>query len=232
MKLAIMQPYFLPYIGYFQLISVVDKFVIWDNIQYTKKGWINRNRYLLNEQDAYFTLPLKKNSDTLDIRDRYLAETWQQDKKKILNKVITAYNGAPFFNEGSKLLEEVFDIEEINLFQYLLRSLQKVNSYLEITTPFIISSTISIDHSLKGEDKIIAICKELKVDQYINPRGGTELYHRKNFNEIKLSFLFTNENLSYLQFGDNFVPWLSVLDVIMFNSKNKIQEYLQEYELR
>ncbi len=83
MKLAIMQPYFFPYIGYFQLINTVDEFVVYDNIEFTKKGWINRNRILVNGKDEYITLPIKKDSDFLHVKDRFLAETWSKDSAKM-----------------------------------------------------------------------------------------------------------------------------------------------------
>ena len=87
MKLAIMQPYFFPYIGYFQLIKSVDEFVIYDNIQYTKKGWINRNRILVNGTDYLISLPLKKDSDYLNVVDRQLAESWEKDRTKLLTLI-------------------------------------------------------------------------------------------------------------------------------------------------
>src|SRR4030042_5533275 len=98
MKIAIMQPYFLPYIGYFQLMNAVDEFVIYDNIEFSKKGWINRNRILVNGKDSYITIPLKKDSDYLDVRDRYLAETWSSEKIKMLKRIIGSYRKAPRFD--------------------------------------------------------------------------------------------------------------------------------------
>ena len=87
MKVGIMQPYFFPYIGYFQLMNAVDEFVVYDNIEFTKKGWINRNRILVNGKDAFITISLKKDSDYLDVRDRYLADSWSSDRVKMLNRM-------------------------------------------------------------------------------------------------------------------------------------------------
>ena len=149
-KIAIMQPYIFPYIGYFQLINSVDEFIIYDNIQYTKKGWINRNRILVNEKDQLITLPLKKASDYLNVNDRELSESWENDKKKILNTIKTCYSKAPYSSESYKLIQECLDNNEINLFKFIFNSLNKINEFLDIKTKIIISSSF-------GEDKLIAL---------------------------------------------------------------------------
>src|SRR5437763_14407143 len=117
MKLAIMQPYFLPYIGYFQLIGAVDVFVVYDNIKYTKKGWINRNRLLRDGKDAMFSLPLRKDSDSLDVRARELAADFDRDK--LLNQFKVAYARAPYFVRIYPLLERIVRCDARNLFRYL-----------------------------------------------------------------------------------------------------------------
>ncbi len=227
MKLAIMQPYFFPYIGYFQLLNAVDEFVIYDNIKFTKKGWINRNRILVNGKAFHITIPLKNDSDYLDIRERYLAEIWSLEKKKMLNKITASYIKAPQFNVVFPLVEKCILFEETNLFNFILNSLNQIKVYLEIRTPIIISSTISIDHKLKAENKVIALCKARKANMYLNPIGGTTLYDKNQFSNegIDLRFLKADE-ISYKQFNNDFVPSLSIIDVMMFNSKEIIKEYL------
>ncbi len=227
MKLAIMQPYLFPYIGYFQLMNAADEFVVYDNIQFSKKGWINRNRILVNGEDAYITLPLKKDSDYLDVKDRWLAETWVADRKKILNRINESYKKAPCFNMAYQIIENSFLLEENNLFKFILHSLNLVKEYLEIKTPLIISSSIAIDHALKSENKVIEICKARKAAGYINPIGGIELYKKENFKEqgINLNFIKTGDVI-YSQFKNKFVPFLSIIDVMMFNSKEEIQNHL------
>src|SRR5215471_18736437 len=118
MKLAIMQPYFFPYIGYFQLVSAVDLFIVYDNIKYTKKGWINRNRLLNNGQAAAFSLPLKAASDFMDVRDRELAESFEPNK--LLNQIAGAYRRAPYFPQTIPLVDKVVHHEDRNLFRFLL----------------------------------------------------------------------------------------------------------------
>lgn len=231
-KLAIMQPYIFPYIGYFQLINSVDEFVIYDNIQYTKKGWINRNRILVNNTDQLITLPLKKASDYLNVVDRELSESWIIDKKKILNTIKTSYSKAPYFLESYELIQDCLNYTEVNLFEFILNSLIKINKFLNIETKIIVSSTIDIDHSLKSKDKVIALCKERKANTYINAIGGVELYDKNEFkqHDINLNFIKSNP-VQYKQFSDQFIPWLSIIDIMMFNSKEKINEYLNSYTL-
>ncbi len=233
MKIAIMQPYIFPYIGYFQLINAVDKFVIYDNIQFTKKGWINRNRLLLNGKDEYFTLPLKNDSDFLNVNERELSTDWLKEKTKILNKIKENYKKAPYFNEVYNLVESNFNFENLNLFDFILNALKNTLNYLTIKTEIVVSSTLAINHSLKAEEKVIAICKELNAETYLNPIGGIELYNKEHFlNEgIKLNFIKAN-NCVYNQLNNEFIPFLSIIDVMMFNSKEEIKRMIEkEYVL-
>lgn len=230
MKIAIMQPYFFPYIGYFQLINAVDEFVVYDNIKYTKKGWINRNRILVNGKDSYISLPLKKDSDHLDVRDRYLADSWSYEKDKMLNRIIESYRKAPHFDSVYPIIKKSILFEERNLFGFILNSLNLVREYLEIQTPLLASSTIPVDHGLKAEKKVVAICKARKADMYLNPIGGVQLYSKADFkNEnIDLFFLKTTDFI-YKQSDNEFSPFLSIIDVMMFNSKEEIMKYLTSF---
>ncbi|MDR1091885.1 MAG: WbqC family protein [Prevotella sp.] len=230
MKLGIMQPYFLPYIGYFQLLNAVDKYVIYDNIQFTKKGWINRNRILQNGKDALITIPVEKDSDYLDIRDRSVSVGF--DKKKLQNQIRESYRKAPYFNDVMPLIEEIINYDDHNLFGYVYHSIVKICDYMHIGTEIIISSTVDIDHSLKGQDKVIAICKALGATEYYNATGGRELYSVTDFGKenIKLNFV-ASDPIEYKQFANEFVPWLSILDVMMFNPVDKIKEMLENYKL-
>jgi hypothetical protein len=233
MKLAIMQPYLFPYIGYFQLMNLADEFIIYDNIQFSKKGWINRNRILLNGKDTYITFPLKKDSDYLDIKDRYLADSWTSDRKKMLNKITEAYNKAPYFSTAYPVIEKSISFDENNLFRFILNSLSLLKEYLSLKTSFVISSSIPIDHTLKSEQKVLEICKVRGATEYINPIGGLDLYNKKTFkaNGIDLRFMKTG-NIIYPQYNNKFAEHLSIIDVMMFNSKEKIQQYLDHsYEL-
>jgi hypothetical protein len=232
MKLAIMQPYFLPYIGYFQLINSVDEFIIYDNIQYTKKGWINRNRILSNGKDHLITLPIKKDSDYLDVVKRELSKSWEKDKSKMLNIIKSSYGKSPYFQETFELISKCLNNSEVNLFKFIYDSIVLMNDHLEIKTPIIISSTIDTDHTLKSQDKVLSLCKKQNADIYINSIGGVELYNKETFkqNNIELNFIKSNP-IQYTQFNNEFVPWLSIIDVMMFNSRDQIKEYLNNYTL-
>ncbi len=225
MKIGIMQPYFFPYIGYFQLIQAVDQFIVYDNIKYTKKGWINRNRYLQNGEAAVFSVPLKKDSDFLDVRDREVSSDFKKDK--LLNQIREAYRQAPYYDDAFFLFERVVQNSETNLFSYIYNSIMEICKYLEIGTEIVVSSHLKIDHTLQGSDKVVALCKYAKADVYINAIGGQDLYSKEQFNTygIELKFLKSSP-IEYKQFNNEFVPWLSIIDVMMFNSKENIREYI------
>lgn len=228
MIVSIMQPYFLPYIGYFQLIKAADIFVIYDHIKYTKKGWINRNRLLLNGHDAFFSLPLKKSSDTLDVVEKELASDYEPEK--LLRQFAGAYAGAPFFDEIFPLLTEILMCQERNLFHYIYHSLQLVCRYLDIQTDIRLSSELPFNQELKGQDKVIAICQALNADRYMNAIGGTALYDRQVFRENKLELQFLQSSpVEYQQFSTPFVPWLSIIDVLMFNPLSRVQQLVSEH---
>lgn len=233
MVVAIMQPYLFPYIGYFQLIGAVEKFVVYDNIEYTKKGWINRNRFLQDGADAYFTVPLKSDSDFLNVNERRIAEGfWERDLPKLLARFKNSYQKAPYFSSVFPLLEDCLSNEKENLFEFIFDSIKSVSAYLNLKTEFIVSSNISIKNGLRGKDRVIASCKSLAGETYINPMGGMSLYDKEEFaaHNIQLRFL-QPQNVVYQQFGENFVPNLSIIDVLMFNSREKVGEFLQQYEL-
>ena len=231
MKVAIMQPYLFPYIGYLQLMNAVDEFIIYDNIQFTKKGWINRNRILVNVTDAFITIPLKKDSDYLDIKDRVLSYEWTNERKKILNKITESYRKAPHFNFVYPIIENILMHDEKNLFFFILNSLNQINQYLEIKTPLIISSSIPINHDLKSGNKVIELCKSRKATIYINPIGGVELYYKEEFKNEGLELQFLKaDNITYPQFKNDFVPFLSIIDVMMFNSKKDFKSMLHSFK--
>lgn len=222
-----MQPYFFPYIGYFQLISSVDVFVVYDNIKYTKKGWINRNRMLQNGKDVMFSLPLKSDSDSLDICERELSPDFNRDK--LLNQIKGAYRRAPYFEQTFPLVERIVLHEDNNLFLFLYNSIVATCRHLGIDTEIRISSEIPIDHSLKNQEKVLALCEALSANSYVNAIGGMELYSRELFREkgIDLKFI-KSKPFEYKQLDGEFVPWLSIIDVMMFNSVDYISTRMMD----
>jgi hypothetical protein len=230
MKLAIMQPYFLPYIGYFQLINAVDVFIVYDNIKYTKKGWINRNRWLQNGTDATFTLPLVNDSDFLNIAQRSVSADFASDK--FLSQLRGNYSKAPFFAPTCALVEELLPCTQRNLFAVLLHSLQTVCRHLGITTAIQVSSSLNADHALKGQDRVLDLCRTSQATTYINAIGGTELYAASDFAGAGVDLRFLRSRpLTYPQFDAPFVPWLSIVDVLMFNPVETVRNYLDAYDL-
>ena len=228
MKLGIMQPYLFPYIGYFQLISAVDKFIIYDDVSYIKQGWINRNRILLNGKAFLFTLHLSGASSFKLINEIELAN----NRDKLLKTFKQAYVSAPFFNEIYPIIEKIFTKNDNNLSRFLINSIFEIVKHIKINTQILISSQVRKNNDLKGQEKIIDICRNLGVDHYINAIGGMELYSRDRFERggIKLSFI-KSKPISYKQFNNDFVSWLSIIDVMMFSSREQIQEMLNAYEL-
>jgi len=228
MRIAIMQPYFLPYIGYWQLISAVDTFVVYDNIKYTKKGWINRNRFLVNGAEAGFSLPLRKDSDFLDVNQRYLAESF--DREDLLNRFWEAYRTAPECSTVMPLIEQIIRNTDMNLFEYILASIRAVCDFLGIKTPLLVSSTIDCDHSLKSAERVQAICEALGADTYVNPIGGTELYSKEDFAGKGIDLKFIKATVfEYEQIGNSFASYLSILDIMMFNSREKIASNIANF---
>lgn len=225
MKLAIMQPYFFPYLGYFQLINAVDLFIVYDNIKYTKRGWINRNRILQHGRETLLSLPLRSDSDSLHIRDRQIAADFQADK--LLNKIEDSYRRAPHFLRAFPVLEAVLRYQDRNLFRFLHHSILQTCAFLKLGTRIAVSSHIPISPQLKGEDKVIALCEQSRAGVYVNAIGGTGLYSRQRFQDRGMELRFIRSApFEYQQFGGQFVAGLSVIDAMMFNSVDSIRAYL------
>ncbi|MBI4599363.1 WbqC family protein [Candidatus Uhrbacteria bacterium] len=231
MKLAIVQPYFFPYIGYLQLIDAVDKFVVYDDVHFMKKRWINRNYILIAGQPSFIIVPLRKASQNKLIKDVEIAgeSGW---RAKMLRSVELAYKKAPFFNDGFAVVHEVISRDEPKISNLAVASLKAVARYLDIKTEFVDTSTVYDNSQLRAQERILNICEIERASAYINPIGGVPLYSKKAFNDknISLNFLKPNPPL-YKQYGADFTPSLSIIDVLMFNSRDKIKEYLLCYEL-
>ncbi|MEO9895431.1 MAG: WbqC family protein [Paracoccaceae bacterium] len=227
MNIGIMQPYFLPYIGYFQLIAHVDKFVVYDKIKFTKKGWMNRNRMLRNGEPVTFSIPVTKASDFLDVHERSVSESFEPSK--LINQIKGNYAKAPMCGEVMPLIEKVVGYQSENLFDFIFHSIQETCLHLEIDTPLSVSSEVESASGLRSEDRVMGLCGDLGASVYTNPIGGVELYDPSTFkaNGIELRFL-RSENVNYGQFNAPFQPALSILDVIMFNDPDRIAAWLRE----
>lgn len=226
-----MQPYLFPYIGYFQLINAVDKFVIYDDVNFIKRGWIHRNNVLINGQANMFSVPLSKPSQNSLINEVELGD-WQPWAEKFLKTVEQSYKKAPHFKAIFKLVNDIFSGEQTTISGLAVNSLKSTCSYLGITTEFIDSSEIYNNKEFSGQHRILDICQRENAGHYINPTGGRDLYDKKLFadNGILLNFIESNK-VVYPQFKNEFVPWLSIVDVLMFNDVPAIQDYLKEFTL-
>ncbi len=231
MKIAIMQPYFFPYIGYWQLIHAVDRFVIYDDVNYIVRGWINRNRILINGESSYITIPLQQASQNKRICDIYLQSSsiWRD---KLIKSVETTYRKAPYFVEVFPVIERIIRHKTDNLSDYLVYQLQTLAVFMGINTKFVQTSRCYENNELSGQDRILDICKQEGAITYINPQGGQSLYDRVAFaqNGLDLKFLIPY-TVEYKQFGSVFIPWLSIIDVMMFNSPDQLQMLLNKYKL-
>ena len=228
MRLGIMQPYFFPYLGYWQLLANVDKYVVYDDVTYIKGGWINRNNFLINGQKNLLTMQLEKASSYTLIKDIAIKD----DFVKFLKTIEMGYKKAPFFEDIFRLLKDICQCPDKKLGQFLFNSHIKICEYLGIDTELILSSSFEKHTELKGKDKVISICKQLGADEYINAIGGQELYDKKEFaeNGIRLNFLQANLR-EYRQLKNEFVSGLSIIDIMMFNSKEEIKEMLNDFNL-
>lgn len=224
-----MQPYFFPYIGYWQLIHAVDRFVIYDDVNYIKGGWINRNRILINGQAAFITAPLDQASSFKRICDTSLqhAPHW---RNKLVRMVENTYRKAPFFAEVFPTVEKIIRHDRDNLADYLAYQLQTLSTLMGIDTEFVVSSRSYGNSDLSGQERVIDICRREGATTYINAQGGESLYDHASFkrNGVELKFLIPSA-LEYRQFGAMFVPWLSIIDVLMFNCSVGTRKLLDNF---
>jgi hypothetical protein len=231
MKIGIMQPYFMPYLGYWQLIAAVDRFVIYDDVQYMKGGYINRNSILEGDKAQWMTIPLQKASPNRLIHEIRLVESdaW---KKKLLKRVGFVYARAPFFDDVFALFEEIVQNSETELSAFLRHSIEKTAAFLGIGTEIIPTSRRFGNRELERTERVIDIVRQCGGDTYINAAGGTALYDKQDFRNkgIDLHFLSMNQ-VRYPQFSAAFVGNLSILDVMMFNSRDALGTLLAEYSM-
>lgn len=231
MKLAIMQPYFFPYIGYWQLINAVDKYVIYDDVNFINRGWINRNYISICGERKQITLELRASSQNKLINEIELVADLT-NRRKFLRTIEMNYKKAPCFLKVFPIIEEIINNKERNLAKNLEYSIRRICNYLAINTEIIVSSELHKNNMLHGSEKVMEICHILGADEYINAIGGQELYSYEDFrmNGIKLSFLKTGV-VTYKQLNNDFLLNLSIIDVMMFNSVEDINSMLANFHV-
>jgi WbqC-like protein family len=233
-KLAIMQPYFFPYLGYFQLVHAVDRFVMYDDVAFIKQGWVNRNRILINSQPSFVTVPLKQASSFRTIRDIEIDDSPQNRlwPARFLKSVDNAYRRAPQFERVFPLIESVLHMGATKIGELARASVRAVAKHIGLDTEWVETSTRYGNANLAGQERLLAICRAEQATEYINASGGIELYSREEFARagIALRFLASSSH-EYRQFGAPFVPWLSIIDVLMFNTPAEVGELMRRYDL-
>ena len=228
---AIMQPHLFPYIGYWQLLQASDCFVVYDDVNYINRGWINRNRILINNQPGLITLPLLQASQNRKIRDIEIAPAaqWQ---RRLLRTLEMTYRKAPCFDQVFPLLEQVLGIEERNLSAFLSHQLHAIARFMGIQTRIVASSTIYRNDHLAAQARILDICRQEQATTYLNAQGGRSLYEPAAFAELGIELRFiAMRPLPYPQRGEGFTPYLSIVDALMEVGPDGIGEYLCAYDL-
>lgn len=230
-RLAVMQPYLLPYVGYFQLMAAVDCFVLFDDVHYIQRGWVNRNRILLNGRAHRFTLPLRGAS-----QNRRIHEIERMDDPgwapRLLRTLHQAYARAPHFSAVMPLLERVLGDPSVLLADYLRNGLEAVHEHLGLSCELVPSSRVYGNAALKGQERILDICRQEGAAFYINPINGTVLYDSDAFADKGVTLRFLRPRLThYPQWGEAHLPWLSIVDVLMFNSVSELRQLLAETDL-
>lgn len=215
------------------MINAVDKFVFYDDVNFIKKGWINRNRILVNGKDYMFTVPIVKVSQNNLISESFIQkEVYVEWKNKFLQTLELNYKKAPQFLDIYTLLRTYFEGNFYTISEMAIESVRLVSEYLDLKTDYVLSSEAYNNRGMERQERLIDICKQEGSNHYINALGGQELYKKEDFLKegIRLDFIKTLP-IDYKQFNNEFVPWLSIIDVLMFNSKEEAQEMLNKYEL-
>ena len=229
---AMMQPYLFPYLGYFQLIQAADEFVLGDNLQFSKQGWINRNRVIIGGNEKLVVFPLRHDSHRCRINERVFADVFAEHAKAVLVQIRLSYRGAVSFHTAYPLIESLVLFEETNLARYAENAIRRLCEYLSISTPIHVSSELKLDVATDKQDRVVKGLKRLRGDVYINPIGGMALYDAHYFRQHGAEIWFHRfGDVRYNQRRPQFIPCLSIIDVLMHNSRDALLEHLHCYTM-
>lgn len=229
---SMMQPYLFPYLGYFQLIARSDVFVLGDDLQFAKGSWINRNRILANGQAKLITFPLRKANQFAPINQRWLCDEFAFESQRLLRTLELGYARAPYKTETIELIRQILAHPERNLARFTEHSIRRICDYLQITTPIRVGSELGLPARMDKQERVITIAQKLQAELYINPIGGIPLYCPALFRSHGLALRFLRmDDFSYPQFKHPFSPSLSIIDVLMFNSRNDVRALLNRFTL-
>ena len=229
-----MQPYFFPYIGYFQLMNLVDKWIVFDTVQYIYHGWINRNRILHPTSGWQFVIvPLETHSHNIIIKDVKITEQIEW-KTKILGQLTHYKKIAPFYSQTIEIISECFECKEKNISKFNVNILSVISNYLDIEFKYEFHSEMHTKLEVVEDpgDWALKISEVMNATQYVNPIGGKDLFDKNKFIEkgITLNFLEQNK-FEYNQKREYFEKNLSIIDILMWNSKAQIRELLNGFTL-
>ncbi|EIO4059130.1 WbqC family protein [Vibrio vulnificus] len=229
MKCAVMQPYLFPYLGYYQLVYAVDKFVFYDDVNYIKGGFINRNNILANGTSQRFTIPVEQASSFKKISELSFSE----NVRKQLMSIEQAYSKAPYFKDVFPIIQKVLSSENRDVTYVCRQSIEAVFLYLGIEKSTILSSDLDYSRDQSAADKLVSIAGLLNCNEYVNSPGGKELYNKAYFKERGVDLSFIGMKLvDYPQGNDkDFLPYLSMIDVLMWNDKDSVKSFLDKYVL-
>ncbi|SJK83786.1 WbqC family protein [Halomonas elongata] len=227
-KLAVMQPYLFPYVGYFQLMYASDKFVIYDDVNYIKQGYINRNTVLSQGQPQRFTVPVPGASSNKKIKDLY----YSSDVKKTLSLLEQSYSKSPYFNEIYPIVHEVLVSPNRSIASLCEKSYQLIFEYLGLELQTYKSSDLDYERLGGRVERLVSLCKCLESEVYINSPGGRQLYAKGEFLEKNIELKFIKNNQApYYQGQETFFPYMSIIDVMMWCSPEQVVEKFEMYEV-
>lgn len=226
-----MQPYFLPYLGYWQLLNYVDRFVIYEDVNYIKRGWINRNRILINGEPHYLTVPIRDASQNSLISELSINEAGDW-RNKMLRSIDCAYRKSPFFAEVFPVLQEIVQHDCGDLAKFLAHQLLRLSEFIGIDTELVASNGRYGNRELSGQDRLIDICQRELASIYVNAEGGMTLYDVGDFSAAGISLQFLKMNpITYIQRASEFLPNLSIVDVLMALGRDGVEEKITDFAL-
>ena len=228
-----MQPYIFPYIGYFNLLNSCDVFVLYDDVNFIKRGWINRNRVLSSNNEVMFSVPLANQSQNLAINEVALAN-YERFKVKFLRTIEHCYSKAIHFEVGFNYVTEVLNKEFITISELASCSVEVAKERLNLQCEILTSSKRFADtKGMERSRRLINMAKILGCTRYVNSVNGSFLYDRNEFskNGIELNFIKPTL-LPYRQYNaKEFHAGLSIIDLMMNLSVEEIRTHLDSFEL-
>lgn len=229
-----MQPYFFPYMGHFSLVAACEKWVVFDDSQYTSRSWMNRNRVLHPSAGwSYINLPVHKTGLNSKIKDVLVVD--KKDSWLRVRAQLAHYkNKAPFYNQVLSIVDEAFSVESHRLVDINVSSIKSVCRYLNVAFDYTISSRVNFDYSTvrEADDWAFVITRQMGGEQYVNPSSGRHLFSRKKYIEGGIDLLFHEFEPFVYDCGQfKFESSLSILDVLMWNTVESVRSGLSCFKL-